>query len=72
MQRYIVRRLLQAIPTFFGITVIAYAIMAASGDPIAILAFDPTMRQDERERMAIQLGVSDPPAPPVSALVNRR
>ncbi len=60
MQRYIARRLLQAIPTFFGITVIVYAIMAASGDPIAILAFDPTMRQDERERLAIRLGISDP------------
>jgi len=60
MQRYIARRLLQAIPTFFGITIIVYAIMAASGDPIAILAFDPTMRQDERERLAIRLGISDP------------
>ncbi len=60
MQRYVARRLLQAIPTFFGITVIAYLIMALSGDPIAILAFDPTMRKDERERLAIRLGVSDP------------
>lgn len=60
MQRYVARRLLQAIPTFFGITIIVYCIMAISGDPIAILAFDPTMRMDERERLAIRLGVSDP------------
>lgn len=60
MQRYVARRLLQAVPTFFGITIIAYLIMAISGNPIAILAFDPTMRKDERERLAIRLGVSDP------------
>jgi len=35
--RYIARRLLQAIPTFLGITIIAYAIIRlAPGDPLAI------------------------------------
>ena len=61
MQRYIVRRLLQAIPTFFGITIIVYLIMLlAPGDPVSLLTFDPTIRQDERERLAIKLGVNDP------------
>ena len=61
MHRYIFRRILQAIPTLFGITVIVYFIMLlAPGDPVAILAFDPSMRKDERERLAIQLGVNDP------------
>ena len=61
MQRYIVRRLMQAIPTLFGITVIVYIIMLlAPGDPVALLTFDPTIRQDERERLAIKLGVNDP------------
>ena len=61
MQRYIVRRLMQAIPTLFGITVIVYFIMLlAPGDPVALLTFDPTIRQDERERLAIKLGVNDP------------
>ncbi len=37
MTRYIARRLLQAIPTFLGITIIAYAIIRlAPGDPLAI------------------------------------
>lgn len=61
MQEYIIRRLLQGIPTFFGITFVVYAIiLLAPGDPITILAFDPTMRQDERDRLAAQLGVNDP------------
>ena len=61
MPKYIIRRLLQGIPTFFGITILVYAIiLIAPGDPIMILAFDPTMRQDERERLAAQLGVNDP------------
>ena len=61
MQRYIVRRLMQAIPTLFGITVIVYIIMLlAPGDPVALRTFDPTIRQDERERLAIKLGVNDP------------
>jgi len=61
MQKYIIRRLLQAIPTFFGITIIVYMIMLLTpGDPVSLLAFDPTMRQDERDRLAAQLGVNDP------------
>ena len=61
MQEYVARRLLQGIPTFFGITIVVYAIiLLAPGDPIMILAFDPTMRQDERDRLAAQLGVNDP------------
>lgn len=61
MQRYIIRRLLQAIPTLFGITLVSYmVILLAPGDPVSLLTFDPTIRQDERERLAMQLGVNDP------------
>ena len=61
MQRYIARRLLQAIPTLFGITLVSYVvILLAPGDPVSLLTFDPTIRQDERQRLAIQLGVNDP------------
>ena len=61
MQEYIVRRLIQAIPTLFGITLIVYLIMLlVPGDPVSLLAFDPTIRKDERERLARQLGVTDP------------
>ena len=60
MHQYVIRRSLQAIPTLFGITVIVYFLMLlAPGDPVALLAFDPKFRQDERERLAAQLGVDD-------------
>ena len=61
MHRYIFRRVLQAIPTLFGITLIVYLIMlVVPGDPVSLLAFDPSIRPDERDRLARQLGVSDP------------
>lgn len=61
MQTYIIRRLLQAIPTFFGITLITYIIMViAPGDPVSLLSFNPSFSLEDKERMAIQLGVSDP------------
>ncbi len=61
MHKYILRRALQAIPTLFGITIIIYLVMLlAPGDPVALLTFDPTIRQDERERLAAKLGVDDP------------
>ena len=61
MQKYIARRVIQAIPTLLGITLIVYFIMLlAPGDPVSLLAFDPKIRQDERERLASQLGVNDP------------
>ncbi len=61
MQKYILRRIVQALPTLLGITFIVYFIMLlVPGDPVSLLAFDPTLRQDERDRLARQLGVNDP------------
>lgn len=61
MQKYIMRRLLQAIPTFFGITLLSYFIMViAPGDPVSLLGFSPDMKQEDKERLAIRLGTNDP------------
>jgi peptide/nickel transport system permease protein len=60
MARYIVRRLLQSIPIFFGITLLAYALMSASGNPVALLSFKPGARPEERQRLEKQFGVNDP------------
>lgn len=61
MVRYIIRRLIQAVPTFFGITVLSYMLMlAAPGGPVAALTFDPKITPQERERVAARLGVNDP------------
>ncbi len=61
MIKYTIRRLVQAIPTFFGITILSYLLMAAApGGPVAALTFDPKITPQQRERVAAQLGVNDP------------
>lgn len=61
MTRHIVRRLIQSIPTIFGITILSFILMtAASGDPVAFLTFDPDMRPEVREQMREDLGLNDP------------
>ncbi|MEO0565488.1 MAG: ABC transporter permease, partial [Chloroflexota bacterium] len=60
MYRYVLRRLIQAIPTLFGITLLSYMMMGLSGNPVAALTFRPGVTPEERERLAIQLGVNDP------------
>lgn len=61
MVKYTLRRFIQAIPTFFGITIFAYLLMsAAPGGPVAALTFDPRVTPQQRERVAAQLGVNDP------------
>lgn len=60
MIRYVIRRLVQAIPTFFGITILAYLLMTASGNPVQALALLPKAGREEQERLAKLLGVNDP------------
>lgn len=61
MIKYTLRRLIQAIPTFFGITLLSYILMsAAPGGPVAALTFAPNISPQQRERVAAQLGVNDP------------
>lgn len=61
MGKYILRRLIQAIPTLFGITLLSYLLMtAAPGGPVAALAFDPSVSPEQRQRLEAQLGVNDP------------
>lgn len=61
MTKFIIRRLVQAIPTFFGITLLSYLIMvAAPGDPVSILTFDPRMKPETKAILASRFGVDDP------------
>ena len=61
MFRYIIRRLIQAIPTLFGITLLSFLIMsAAPGGPAALLSFGPNTSPEQRERIARQMGANDP------------
>lgn len=61
MLKYIVKRLLIAIPTFFGITVLVYLISAmAPGSPLEMLMADPMATVDDMEALKTQMGLNDP------------
>jgi peptide/nickel transport system permease protein len=61
MTRHIIRRLIQSIPTIFGITILSFILMvAAAGDPIGLLTFDPDMPAEVRNQMREELGLNDP------------
>jgi len=61
MIRYIIRRLIQAVPTFLGITLISYLLVYLSpGSVVDRLLFGPNTRPEQREMLAAQLGINDP------------
>jgi peptide/nickel transport system permease protein len=60
MGRYVVRRLLQAIPLLFFISIILFALMRTATDPVATMGGRRMMRPEERERLVRQLGLDQP------------
>ncbi len=58
--RYIIRRILQAIPLLFIISVILFALMMNMGDPLATLGGRQPPRGEDRLRLARQLGLDQP------------
>ena len=61
MTRYLIRRLLQAIPTFLGITVLTFIIVySAPGDPVLQQTFDPRINGATREELNHRLGLDQP------------
>jgi peptide/nickel transport system permease protein len=63
MFKYVIRRLVQAIPIFFGITLLSYALMAATpGGPTAalVLGSGTPLRGGEVQRLNERLGLNDP------------
>ncbi len=61
MYKYILRRLIQAVPTLFGITLLSFLIVsAAPGGPTAAMAFGPDTTPRQRALLEAQLGVNDP------------
>lgn len=63
MGQYILRRLVQAVPTFLGITLFAFLLMLfAPGDPVNLITFNPRSSDTETvDRMRRQLGLDKPP-----------
>jgi peptide/nickel transport system permease protein len=60
MTRYIIRRLLQAIPLLFIISVILFFMMRSMGDPIATMGGRNVTRSEDRARLTRQLGLDKP------------
>lgn len=62
MSHYILRRLVQAVPTFFGVTVIAFILMlTAPGDPVSLITFGPQSNPEMAATLRRQLGLDQPP-----------
>ena len=60
MTNYILRRLAQAIPQLFIISIILFALMQSFGDPIATLGGRVPPRAEDKERLRRQLGLDKP------------
>lgn len=60
MSKYIIRRLLQAIPLLFLISIVLFVLMQLSGDPLATMGGRQPTRSEDRERLARQLGLDQP------------
>ena len=60
MSTYILRRLAQAIPQLFIISIILFSLMQAFGDPIATLGGRTPPRPEDKERLRRQLGLDQP------------
>jgi len=61
MGRYLLRRLLIAIPSLLGISVILFAVLAlAPGDPFGELATNPAVPPEVRAALRVKFGLDDP------------
>ncbi len=61
MTKYLIRRLIIAVPTLLGISLILFVILSlAPGDPFAELALNPNVPVEVRENLRRQLGMDDP------------
>lgn len=60
MTRFIIRRLLQAIPLLFLISLILFVLMQSMGDPLATMGGRQVTRRADRERLSRQLGLDKP------------
>ncbi|MGN0774645.1 MAG: ABC transporter permease [Candidatus Ventricola sp.] len=59
--RYIIKRLLIAIPTFFGITLLVYLLASMTpSSPLEIMFNDPMATQEQMEAMEQALGLDQP------------
>jgi peptide/nickel transport system permease protein len=63
MGKYLIRRLLIAIPSLIGISIVLFTVLAlAPGDPFEELATNPNVPPEVRENLRKQFGLDDPVA----------
>jgi len=61
MTKYVIRRVVQAIPVLFGITIVVYAILlAAPGGPTARFANNPRVTLEDKEKFKKAWGLDQP------------
>lgn len=61
MAKYVIRRVIQAIPVLFGITVVVYGILlSAPGGPTARFALNPRFTEADREKFKKAWGLDQP------------
>jgi peptide/nickel transport system permease protein len=61
VQRYLLRRLLLAVPVLLGISIVLFSILAlAPGDPLGELAMNPNIPPEVRLNLRRQFGLDDP------------
>ena len=61
MTRYLINRLLSAIPTLIAISIVVFAILAlAPGDPMSQFAANPSITAEVRENIRRSLGLDQP------------
>src|SRR5215813_2569687 len=61
MSKYLIRRLLIAIPVLAGISLVLFTVLAlAPGDPFEELATNPNVPPEVRANLRVQFGLDDP------------
>ncbi len=61
MSRYLIRRLLIAVPSVVGISIVLFTVLAlAPGDPFEELATNPNVPPEVRQNLRVQFGLDDP------------
>ena len=60
MTRYVIRRLLQAVPLFLIISILIFVLLQSSGDPLATMGGRRATRPEDRARLARVMGLDQP------------
>lgn len=60
MTKYVIRRLLQAIPLLFIVSVVVFVLMNSAGDPLATMGGRTPPRPEDKERLRRELGLDQP------------